>query len=202
MSSERRRDARSQVDVGTETARDLCLPFIDRWGKYRTTRDPISENDIRRFCEMVEDGNPVYWDEQAAVASRFGRLIAPPQSLYAMTFGAWWTPNYVQTEIDAGTVGVNDDEDPAPVGTIFEICARFGYVVSTIVDQNVDYIAEFGPGDGRIVMRSKVSEVSSEKAVRVGKGVFLTSITEYQTEKKQRLIGRSTTVLLRYRPKE
>ena len=46
------------------------------------------------------------------------------------------------------------------------------------------------------------TDVSAEKRVRVGRGVFVTSVTEYRTEVGDRLIGRSTLVLLRYRPEE
>ena len=87
-------------------------------------------------------------------------------------------------------------------GAIYAICERFGYVVNTVAGQETEYIAPFGPGDGRIKMRSMFMDVSPEKTVRVGKGVFLTSITEYRTERADELIGRSRLVLLRYKPEE
>jgi hypothetical protein len=68
-----------------------------------------------------------------------------------------------------------------------------------VAGQEVEYLAPFGPGDGRIKMRSMTTDVSAEKTVRVGKGVFITTVTEYQTEVGDRLIGRSTMVLLRYK---
>jgi hypothetical protein len=43
------------------------------------------------------------------------------------------------------------------------------------------------------------TNVSAEKKVRVGRGVFITSVTEYRTEAGDRLVGRSTMVLLRYK---
>ena len=80
------------------------------------------------------------------------------------------------------------------------MCDEFGYTVNTVAGQEVEYLAPFGPGDGRLKMRSMTTEVSPEKSVRVGKGVFVTTITEYRTEVGDRLIGRSTMVLLRYKP--
>ena len=185
-----------------DAARRLAEPFLNKWGPYRLTRDPITENDVRRFCEVVEDGNPVYWDEEYARRSRFGRLISPPQSLFAMTFGAWWTPGHVEASLAAQTAALNQDADAVDPGAIFAICERFGYVVNTVAGQETEYIAPFGPGDGRIKMRSMTVDVSPEKTVRVGKGIFITSITEYRTERADELIGRSRLVLLRYKPKE
>jgi acyl dehydratase len=197
----------SQTESGTGTydvdaARREAEPILNRWGPYRLTRDPITVSDVRRFCEVAEDGNPVYWDEDFATASRFGRVISPPQSLFAMTFGAWWTPAHVQARLAADTAELNEGADAVDPGSIYAICDRLGYAVNTVAGQETEYIAPFGPGDGRIKMRSMVTDVSPEKTVRVGKGVFLTSVTEYRTERADRLIGRSRLVLLRYKPTE
>jgi acyl dehydratase len=197
----------SPTDSGRQThdvdaARREAEPFLNRWGPYRLMRDPITLSDVRRFCEMVEDGNPVYWDEDFAKESRFGRLISPPQSLFAMTFGAWWTPGHVEARLAAHTVALNEGTDAVDPGVIYAICERFGYVVNTVAGQETEYIAPFGPGDGRIKARSMFTDFSPEKTVRVGKGVFLTSITEYRTERADQLIGRSRLVLLRYQPEE
>ena len=75
---------------------DAVQPFLHRRGPVSFTRDSINETAIRYFCEVVEDGNPAYWDGDFAAKSRFGRLIAPPQALMSMTFPAWWTPGYIQ----------------------------------------------------------------------------------------------------------
>lgn len=180
----------------------LCEPHLNRWGPYRLTRDPVSATAIRRFCEVAEDGNPVCWDEAYARTTRFGRLIAPPQSLFAMTFGAWWTPDHVRERLEADTAALNKGEGDGGQAAIFALCDRFGFVVNTVAGQEVEYLAPFGPGDGRLKMRSMVTAVSGEKQVRVGTGVFVTSVTEYRTEAADLVIGRSTMVLLRYRPRE
>jgi len=74
--------------------------------------------------------------------------------------------------------------------------------VNTVAGQEVEYLAPFGPGDGRLKVRSMVTAVSAEKQVRAGTGVFVTSVTEYRTEAADVAVGRSTMVLLRYRPRE
>lgn len=197
---------------GVDAARRACEPFLRRWGPSRLTRDAISETAIRRFCEVAEDANPVYWDTEAAAASRFGRVIAPPQSLFSMAFPGWWTPPAEQERLarDAAALDAADAAAGAGTGTgqddpgraVHAVCDRFGYVVNTVAGQEAEYVAPFGPGDGRIRSRAMTTDVSAEKRVRVGRGVFVTSITEYRTEVGDRLVGRSTLVLLRYRPEE
>ncbi len=181
---------------------DAAKPFLNVWGPYRLTRDEVTETAIRRFCEVAEDGNPVYWDPDFAEGSRFGRVIAPPQSLFSMTFPAWWTPEYYERITAEDSAALNPPNLVADGGGLYAICDQFGYTVNTVAAQEVEYLAPFGPGDGRLKMRSMTTEVSDEKSVRVGSGIFITSVTEYRTEADDRLIGRSTMVLLRYNPTE
>lgn len=178
---------------------EAVKPHLNKWGPYRITRDEVTQTAIRRFCEVAEDGNPVYWDEDFAKTTRFGRLIAPPQSLFSMTFGAWWTPDFIQEKTAKDTAELNGGVAPGDQGGVHAICDQYGYTVNTVAGQEVEYLAPFGPGDGRLKMRSMTTGVTDEKNVRVGKGVFITTVTEYRTEVGDRLIGRSTMVLLRYR---
>lgn len=181
-----------------DSFQERCRPHLNVWGPYRMTRDAVTETAIRRFCEVAEDGNPVYWDEAFARRTRFGRVIAPPQSLFAMTFPGWWTPTFVKEQLAAETAALNVVPSAAG-GGVFALCDEAGYSINTVAGQEVEYLAPFGPGDGRLTMRSMVTDVSAQKRVRVGTGVFVTTVTEYRTEVDDRLIGRSTTVLLRYR---
>lgn len=184
----------------TLSFQDAVQPYLNTWGPFRITRDEVTETAIRRFCEVAEDGNPVYWDAEFAKTTRFGRIIAPPQSLFSMTFAPWWTPDYLQRKSAEDASALDVDAPVTETGSVYALCDEFGYTVNTVAGQEVEYLAPFGPGDGRLKMRSMTTEVSPEKSVRVGKGVFVTTITEYRTEVGDRLIGRSTMVLLRYKP--
>jgi acyl dehydratase len=186
----------SAPDVPIEVA---AQPFLNQWGPYRMTRDEISPTAIQRYCEVAEDGNPVYWDEDFAKQSRFGRLIAPPQSLFSMTFGAWWTPDFLARRTAEDVAKLNEGVDAQADGGVHALCDKYGYTVNTVAGQEVEYLAPFGPGDGRLKMRGMTTAITPEKTVRVGKGVFITTVTEYRTEVDDRLIGRSTLVLLRYK---
>ncbi|HWO93869.1 MAG TPA: MaoC family dehydratase N-terminal domain-containing protein [Dehalococcoidia bacterium] len=177
-------------------------PYLNKWGPYRLTRDEVNTTAIRYFCEVAEDANPVYWDDEFARKTRFGRLIAPPQALFSMTFAPWWQPDYVAQaneedahRLSAGSAEVEGFE-------VHRITDEYGYTVNTVTNTESEYLDAFGPGDGRIKTRSMTTSVSPEKQTRVGKGVFITSVTEYRTEVGDRLIGRSTMVLLKYNPAE
>ncbi len=187
----------------TNTAPSLqeaVKPYLNRWGPYRLTRDEVSEVAIRRFCEVAEDANPVYWDEAFAKTTRFGRVIAPPQSIFSMTFAPWWTPDYLAKSVsdDAAKLNPADLEEAGPSAHM--LSDQHGYTVATVVGQEVEYIAPWGPGDGRLKMRGMTTDVSQEKQTRPGKGIFITSVTEYRTERDDTLVARSTMILLKYNP--
>jgi acyl dehydratase len=182
------------------TFQEAAAPLLNRWGTYRLTRDEVSEVAIRRFCEVAEDGNPVYWDREFAESTRFGRLIAPPQSIFSMTFAPWWQPSYVKERNDADAAGLAPAASAGPEGNVHALSDQYGYTVATVVGQEVEYLAPFGPGDGRLKMRGMTTDVSAEKQTGPGRGVFITSITEYRTEREDRLVARSTMVLLKYNP--
>ena len=174
--------------------------LLNRWGPYRLTRDDVTDTAIRRFCEVAEDGNPVYWDPEFARTTKFGKVIAPPQSIFSMTFAPWWTPDYLQERTAADARSFNPPEAPAEATSVHQLSDEAGYTVATVVGQEAEYLSPFGPGDGRLKMRSMTTDVSEEKQTRPGRGIFITSLTEYRTEREDRLVARSTMVLLKYNP--
>ena len=93
---------------------ELVRPYVNQWGAFRLTRDPINETAIRYFCEVSEDGNPVYWDDAFARQTRFGRLIAPPQAMLSFVFPPFWTPDHVaaRNEQDASRFNDGPAEEP------------------------------------------------------------------------------------------
>ena len=182
----------------TTSLQDAVAPYLNRWGPYRLTRDEVSEVAIRRFCEVAEDANPVYWDREFAEKSRFGRIIAPPQSIFSMTFAPWWTPGYLAQQVAEDAAQLNPADLEASGPSAHQLSDEHGYTVATVVAQEVEYVSPFGPGDGRLKMRGMTTDVSLEKQTKVGKGIFITSVTEYRTEADDRLVARSTMVLLKY----
>jgi len=58
----------------------------------RQMDDPVCLAMIRLWCEVLEDKNPVYYDEAVARANGFDGIIAPPPMIMAWMNRAEWTP--------------------------------------------------------------------------------------------------------------
>ena len=114
----------------------------------------------------------------------------------AFTFAPWWSPDYVTKKIEEDAARMSEGaEAGAPANSAV---TSLGYTTATMVSSDFEYIAPWGEGDGRIKSRARTVDVSVEKQTRPGKGVFITSETEYRTEVGDRLIARSTLTLLMY----
>jgi hypothetical protein len=173
---------------------EALAPLLNKQGPINWSPRPIDASAVWNFCESVEDGNPVYWDEAAGEASRFGRMIAPPQALMALSMGAWWLPPFLKERAAAEV----KDFGPIPGATSHQIAVDFGFGTATNVTREEEYFEPFGPGDGRLGHADTLVDVSPIKQTRVGKGVFLTTEMDYITEKSGTLVARARNVLLMY----
>lgn len=54
--------------------------------------DEVALSRIRLWCEVLEDANPVYYDEDVARANGFERIIAPPAMVLSWSMRAEWRP--------------------------------------------------------------------------------------------------------------
>jgi acyl dehydratase len=55
--------------------------------------DEISRAVIRLWCEVLEDANPMYYDDEFAAATPAGGIIAPPAMIMIWCTRAEWTPS-------------------------------------------------------------------------------------------------------------
>jgi len=147
---------------------------------------PIDHSAVMNFCEAVQDANPVYWDLDAARASRFGRLIAPPQSLMALNMWAWWLPPAMRRTGAPST----------PTAQLRAILAPFGFDRILFTRRDEEYFEPFGPGDGHVIVQEQLQSVSAVKRTGVGRGVFCTSSLTFHVESVAAPVARATTVAL------
>ncbi len=63
------------------TVKDLVFQF----SPLRDGHDEVSESDIRHWCEVMHDANPLYYDTEYARNSEYGQMIAPPAMIQAFT---------------------------------------------------------------------------------------------------------------------
>jgi uncharacterized protein len=175
-------------------------PLIGMRGAWKWTRAELTIGEVRNFCETAEDANPIYWDEETARASRFGRFIAPPQSLLSTAMWRWWLPDYVRRQEAEELAKQESDGDPER--RVWDILTSYGYSTPAASHRKEEYFEAFGPGDGRLRYSIKVENVSAVKQTKLGPGVFITTSVDYRTEFGDRLVARASLELLRFRARE
>ncbi len=126
--------------------------------KARAGRDPINMPMIRNWVEAIGDENPIYVDEDAAVAAGHGGIVAPPAMAQV------WTMR--------GLGAVREEDDP--LGRMTEILDEAGYtsVVATNCDQT--YHRYLRPGE-EVTIESVLEDVVGPKKTGLGEGWFFTT---------------------------
>lgn len=158
--------------------------------------DEINGPMIRQWCEMVEDANPVYWDDAAARRTRFGRVISPPCMLRTWLMDRWWKPAWM------GGSETADLSAAMPDLPIIQVAESMGYKYAVGVSNEGEYLEPFGPGDGRVFAVRHIPEISVEKRTRLGVGVFFKLVTEFYVETDGRHVATNRMVQFKYRGHE
>jgi hypothetical protein len=183
------------MDDVSAALRARLEPLLGRPGPRKWSARPVETAAIWNFCEAVQDGTPLYWDEEAGRKSRFGRMIAPPQALMALCMDAWWVPPSLRERNEAADALLAN----SPQNQARAILREHGFTTVTVVNREEEYFEPFGPGDGRIGLVDRVASVSAVKQTKVGQGVFFTYEIDYHTEREDRLVARARNVTLIYR---
>jgi acyl dehydratase len=143
----------------------------------------VNEYLIRHWCETLEDGNPLYLDEEYARSQGYGGLVAPPGTVmttFAMPFRWPWP---------AG------DREPEP---------HIHYTVKDLLDLPVGIITQVEVENYlRLQVRDRISvgqrlvSVSPWKRTRLGEGHFWTMERLYRNQRGE-LVTRETMVAFGY----
>jgi hypothetical protein len=132
----------------------------------------------RFWCEMVEDANPIYFNEAYARTTWLGGVFAPPTQLQTWSMQPPWPPR--------------PEEDDRPRLQL-EGCD------TTIATNSVlEYYLPLRYGD-TLTQTSHISMISDEKKTRLGVGHFYSTVTTYRNQFGQ-VVGTHTFTLFTYRP--
>jgi uncharacterized protein len=134
--------------------------------KPRAGNDKVNEAMIRHWCEALQDGNPLYSNEDFARASQHGGVIAPPTMIQAYCTPPLWP---------------NIETPPDPIFQAVQTCVEAGYTASLGISVKYEFLHHLHPGD-QIVYTIKLLSVSPLKTTRVGTGYFLTSQYTYYNQ--------------------
>lgn len=141
---------------------------------------PLAANQVmaRHWCEMVEDANPIYFDEAYARQTWLQGTFAPPTMLFT-----WGMPPIWPEE---------PDDSPASqlhLGGCTHIIA---------VSASEEYFLPVRYGDS-ITVTTCIADISEEKTTRLGTGHFVTTVDTFRNQFGQ-VVGRHTFTMFRYRP--
>ncbi|MFN8543405.1 MAG: MaoC family dehydratase N-terminal domain-containing protein [Candidatus Binatia bacterium] len=178
------------AEVAFDYAR--IAPFVGASSEWHDGHDEVSESDIRHWCEVMQDPNPLYTDEAYATQSRYGGLIAPPVMVQT------WSLDPMKAALDRF---VRNDppfkEDPH--NQLFGAIDAMGYHGVVATAQSQEYLRPVRPGD---MLRSRITvgNVSRyDHYTRMGVGRYVDLIYTFINQRDEEVCVASFRVL-KYRP--
>lgn len=128
---------------------------------------PVERGYVWTTCASVENGNPLFWDDQVA-AVLTGGPIAPPTML-----SVWFRPHHWSP---------GEDGQRLPLQVHFDLKERFGLPEAVISENTLAFHDPVRPGD-RITSGQLLRSVSEEKTTRLGTGRFWVIDVEYRNQR-------------------
>ncbi len=134
---------------------------------------PYSANDevnapmIRHWCEAMQDGNPLYTDEEYAKNSKYGGIIAPPPMAQAYTIPRLW-PAY-------------EGKEPDVLEILTKLMDESGFPLVVATTTSHEFHNPMKPGD-EITYTMKFTQASPLKKTSLGQGYFLTAEYTYKNQ--------------------
>ena len=173
------------ADTQTDELWESLQQFVGKAnGEPSEARDPVNVPMIRHLTDALEDTNPVYTDEAAALASVHGGIVAPATSLQVWTM-AGLAPGGRRRGSGVG---------PDPMTLVDE--AGYVGVVATNCDQT--YHRYLRPGDV-LSVSSTLESISPLKKTALGEGYFFTTLQTY-TDQKGEVVGEMRFRILKFKP--
>lgn len=147
--------------------------------------DPVDHVRIKNYCELIEDGNPSYWDEEFA-RKQWGGIISPPGMLgtFALPARPLWRPEYRKVERQ----GWLPTQVPLPGDTMIN------------VETDSTFYRPIHLGD-RLSCQEEVVEVSEEKKTALGIGHFIITLATWYNQDGE-VVAQERNNLFRYRISE
>jgi acyl dehydratase len=144
--------------------------------QYEETADfPVERGYGWNFCASVENGNPLYWDDDVA-AELTGGPVLPPTMLSTWFRPHHWAPGRT--------------EEKLPLQVHFDMKEHFGLPEAIMSDYVMTFHEPVRPGD-HITSGQRLVSVSEEKTARVGTGRFWVIDVEYRNQRGD-LVGVET----------
>ena len=150
-----------------EALPDDVVALIDAVQYEETADFPVERGYIWTTCSSVENGNPLYWDDDVA-DELTGGPIAPPTML-----SVWFRPH---------NWAPGRSEPALPLQVHFDLKARFGLPEAVMTDNTIVFHEPVRPGDV-ITTCQRLKSVSEEKTTKLGTGRFWVIAVEYRNQR-------------------
>jgi len=153
--------------------------------------DPVNIPMMRHWVDAFDDKNPIYLDNTAAKASRFGEIMAPPAMMQTWTFPR---PIIKGIRERGGSPREVDENNP------LKLLDNAGYIGTVATNSELEFDRYLRPGD-HIQSESVLESISEKKATGLGVGYFVTMLITYSTLQGE-VIGRQKFRMYKFNPNE
>ena len=128
---------------------------------------PVERGYIWTTCSSVENGNPLFWDDEVANEIT-GGAVAPSTMLSVWFRPHHWAPGRTSTGL--------------PLQVHFDLKDRFDLPEAVMTDNTLVFHEPVRPGD-QLSTRQILRSVSEEKTTKLGTGRFWVIDVEYRNQR-------------------
>jgi acyl dehydratase len=139
----------------------------------------INEAMARFWCEMVEDGNPIYFDEEYANSTWLDAPFAPPAMLFTWGMPPVW-PEGARQE------------------SMISRLSLPGCTATLAVNATQEYVLPLRYGD-TLTITNQIASIGEEKTTRLGTGHFITTLDTFRNQRNE-VAGTHSFTLFMYGP--
>jgi acyl dehydratase len=154
-------------DVPESITALIDVPQYDEVGEF-----PVERGYIWTSCASVENGNPLYWDDEVAERVTGGPIAAPSM------LSTWFRPHHWAP---------GRDKPKMPLQVHFDLKEQLGLPEAVMSDNTTIFHEPVRPGD---LLRTcqRLRSVSGEKTTKLGVGRFWVIDVEYRNQHDE-LVG-------------
>jgi acyl dehydratase len=152
---------------------------------------PLGLDELRRFVQAVMEADPVHWDAEAARASRYGALVAPPLYVLHAARRAPGTPDPLDR------LASDPDWDGLDVGAGFGGLPPIEVPLTRVLNGGTEAELFQLPRVGDLVEARSTYVDIVDREGRSGPMVLATIETEYRNQEGATLARVRNTVIMR-----
>jgi uncharacterized protein len=167
-------------------------PYIGKLTPPRAPLDEVTASDIRHWCEVMQDPNPLYRDTPYARASDTGGMIAPPAMVQT------WSMMGMGASMDQYRRAVLENPDD-PHHKVNAALERAGYTGVVATAQEQTYLNPIRPGDTVTYSMGVVHLTKEDSYTRQGVGRYYVLYYRF-TNQRQEEVANMTFRVLWYKP--